>query len=130
MNLEDDGYCFVCGHKNPSGLGLHFRFTGKTIETEFTPKKEHQGYKDIVHGGIITTLLDEAMVKLAIALDMPSVTAQMDVRLRKAVRIGREVKIRARIIKTTKKLLEAYAEAVIEENVVIADARGKLIRIQ
>jgi uncharacterized protein (TIGR00369 family) len=129
MNLEDDGYCFVCGPKNPIGLKLDFRFNGKTIKTDFIPRKEHQGYLDIVHGGILSTLLDEAMVKLAIAMDMPAVTAQMDVRLRKALRVKERVTIEARMIKTTKKLLEASAEAVTEDRTVIAEARGKLVRV-
>jgi uncharacterized protein (TIGR00369 family) len=129
MNLEDDGYCFVCGPKNPIGLKLDFRFNGKTIKTDFIPQKEHQGYLDIVHGGILSTLLDEAMVKLAIAMDMPAVTAQMDVRLKKALRVKERVTIEARIVKTTKKLLEACAEAVTENRTVIAEARGKLVRV-
>jgi len=129
MKLEDDGYCFVCGPKNPIGLKLDFHFDGKTIKTEFISKKEHQGYSNIVHGGIITTLLDEAMVKLAIAMNMPVVTASMEVRLRKAVTVGEKIIIEAEILSRTKKLLEAYARAVTENNVLVADAKGKLVKI-
>ncbi|MEF9475573.1 MAG: PaaI family thioesterase [Candidatus Mariimomonas ferrooxydans] len=126
--LADNGYCFVCGPKNPIGLRLKFHFNGKTIKTEFIPKKEHQGYLNIVHGGIISTLLDEAMVKLAIAMDMPAVTARIEIRLRKALNVGEKVIIEAEILKNTKKLLEAYAKAVTENNMVIADAKGKLVK--
>ncbi len=129
MDLYDDGYCFVCGPKNPIGLKLVFHFNGKTIKTEFIPKKEHQGYLDIVHGGIISTLLDEAMVKLAIAMNMPAVTAQIDIRLKKALNVGTKLIVEAEIIKDTKKTIEAYATAVTENNTVIADARGKLVRV-
>jgi len=129
MKLEDDGYCFVCGPKNPIGLKLDFHFDGKTIKTEFISKKEHQGYSNIVHGGIITTLLDEAMVKLAIAMNMPVVTASMEIRLRKAVNVGEKLIIEAEILSRTKKLLEAYAKAMTEDNAVIADAKGKLVKI-
>jgi len=129
MELTDDGYCFVCGHKNPIGLKLDFLFDGNTIKTEFTGSKEHQGYVNIVHGGIISTLLDEAMVKLAIALDMPVVTAQMEIRLRKALKVGEKIIVTAAILKDTKKILEAYAKAVTEDNVVIAEATGKLVRV-
>jgi uncharacterized protein (TIGR00369 family) len=129
MKLADDGYCFVCGTKNPIGLKLKFHFNGKTIKTEFISKKEHQGYLNIVHGGIISTLLDEAMVKLALAMDMPVVTAQMDIRLRKPLRVGEKIIVEAEILHNTKKLLEAYAKAVTEDNVLIADAKGKLIKI-
>jgi uncharacterized protein (TIGR00369 family) len=130
MKFADDGYCFVCGSKNPIGLKLDFRFNGKSIEAEYTPEKEHQGYRNIVHGGILTTLLDEAMVKLAIAMDMPAVTAQINVRLRRALPVHEKLIIKANMLKTTKKLLEAYAEAVTSGNVLVADARGKLIRVE
>ena len=130
MKLADDGYCFVCGPRNPIGLKLDFSFDGKTITTEFIPKKEHQGYLNIVHGGIISTLLDEAMVKLAIAMDMPAVTARMDVRLKKALAVGEKVNVAAGIIKETRKTIDAYARAVNGDNLVIAEAKGKLVKVK
>jgi uncharacterized protein (TIGR00369 family) len=129
MNLTDDGYCFVCGPRNPIGLKLQFHFNGKTIKTEFIPKKEHQGYLNIVHGGIISTLLDEVMIKLALAMDMPAVTAYMEVRLRKPLNVGEKITIEAEILENTRKMLEAYAKAVTEDNVVVADAKGKLVKV-
>ncbi len=129
MNLADDGYCFVCGPKNPIGLKLKFSFNGKTIKTEFIPKKEHQGYLNIVHGGIISTLLDEAMVKLALAMDMPAVTAQMEIRLRKPLKVGKKIIVEAGILYNTKKLLETYAKAFTVDNMLIADAKGKLVKV-
>jgi len=128
-NFADDGYCFVCGYENPIGLKLDFAFDGKTIRTEYVPPKEHQGYMNIVHGGIVSTLLDEVMVKVAIELGKPAVTAQMDIRLKKAVSIGTKITISAEITKETRKTLEAYAKATVNGEV-IADARGKLIKIK
>jgi len=130
MELIDDHYCFVCGKKNPIGLKLDFSFDGKTIKTDFIPKKEHQGYFNIVHGGIISTLLDEVMVKLAIEMGMPAVTAHMDIRLRKALDVGRKITVQAEILKDTKKILEVHAKAVTEDNVIVADATGKLMKIR
>ncbi|MBI4653944.1 MAG: PaaI family thioesterase [Nitrospirae bacterium] len=129
MELIDDEYCFVCGHKNPIGLKLDFSFDGKTIKTEFIPKKEHQGYLNIVHGGIISTLLDEAMVKLAIVMGMPVVTAQMEIRLRKPLNVGQKIIVEAEILTNTKKMLEAYAKAKTDDNVMIAEAKGKLVKV-
>ncbi len=130
MKFTDDGYCFVCGSKNPIGLKLDFSFSGKIISTQFTPQKEHQGYMDIVHGGIISTLLDEVMVKLAIEMDLPAVTAQMNIRLRKAVNVGEKITCIAEIVRDTRKTVEMYAKAVIADDIVVADAKGKLIRIE
>ena len=58
--LKDD-YCFGCGKDNPIGLHLEFKFEGdKYFATKVVPR-EYQGYEGMVHGGILTTMLDEAM---------------------------------------------------------------------
>ncbi len=126
----DDGYCFVCGPHNPIGLNLDFSFDGRIMKTEFSPEKNHQGYVNIVHGGIISTLLDEVMVKLAIALKMPAVTARMDIRLKKAVRVGEKITVSAEVISNRRKLLNVYAKAVIGNGDVVADATGTLVKTE
>ena len=129
IDLTDDGYCFVCGPKNPIGLKLDFSLDGEVMTTEFIPRKEHQGYMDIVHGGIISTLLDEIMVKLAIALGMPAVTAQMDIRLRKSAKVGKRLTFSAEILEDTSKLLITKAKAVTDDGEVVAESTAKLVRI-
>ena len=54
--------CFVCGESNRVGLNLRFQTDGCKVTTEFTPSPEHIGFKKVVHGGILSTLLDEIMV--------------------------------------------------------------------
>src|SRR5436309_2881661 len=54
--------CFVCGESNVVGLNLRFETDGKVVHGRFTPRAEHVGFRDVVHGGIISTLLDEIMV--------------------------------------------------------------------
>ena len=58
--LQDD-YCFACGKDNPIGLHLKFKFEGDKYFTKKIVPQEYQSYKGVVHGGIITTMLDEAM---------------------------------------------------------------------
>jgi len=54
-------YCFACGTANPIGLDLHFYLSGDRICTDITLGKYHVGWQNMVHGGIISTLLDEVM---------------------------------------------------------------------
>ena len=77
LQLEDDGHCFACGKKNPGGLQLDFTSSNGKTAAEFLPKKEHQGFKDLVHGGIIATILDEAMVKAVLSTGVQAVTAEL-----------------------------------------------------
>ena len=129
MKFEDDDFCFLCGKNNPAGLKLDFSFDGKTIKTEFIPEKIHQGYTDILHGGIVATLLDEAMVKVAIELGTFAVTAQMDIRLKKPAKTGEKLIISAEIKEEKRNVLFAYAKAVTDKGIIVADATGKLVKV-
>jgi uncharacterized protein (TIGR00369 family) len=130
QQLRDNERCYVCGKKNPLGLSVDF-----TIKTEtrsilgwFTPSQDHQGYEGIVHGGILSSLLDEAMAKLAFSLGIPAVTAEITVTFKTSAAPGDELSISGRITEETKRLI--LAEAKIERGpVVIAEAKGKLLRI-
>jgi len=95
IKLEDDKNCFVCGNKNSYGLQLRFTIDkDNAMHTEFMPQKHHQGFKDIVHGGLIGLILDEIMVNLAWKMGKNAVTAEFNVRLKKiAKKFSRSFKI-------------------------------------
>ncbi len=126
--LEDDGFCFACGRKNPIGLNLSFSVEGDVVRTRFTPVKAHQGYKDIVHGGIITTVLDEAMAKIIIEkLGLP-VTAEIAVRFREPLRVAEETEVEAKIERASARLIEAGAlMRRLSDGKTVAVAKGKLL---
>ena len=126
--LEDDHHCFVCGVKNHYGLHLKFSIHEGKVLSEFVPQKVHQGYKDIVHGGIISTVLDEAMVKAAIMQGMPAVTVEIGVRFKNPFTVGEMAIVEATITKMNKKIIETYAEMRKTDGTLIAEGRGKLLR--
>jgi acyl-coenzyme A thioesterase PaaI-like protein len=60
--------CFVCGIENPMGLKLKFYTDDKgRCIGRFQPPPEHQGYPGQLHGGLISTLLDETMGRVLTA---------------------------------------------------------------
>jgi len=126
--LEDDNYCFVCGEQNPYGLHLTFSLHEGSAVTEFIPQKIHQGYKDIVHGGIISTLLDEAMVKAALLQGIPAITAEITVRFLKPLIVGEKVIIEASITTMNKKIIETSARMRKTDNTLVAEGHAKLLR--
>ena len=126
--LEDDHYCFVCGENNPSGLHLKFSIQEGKVFTEFIPRKIHQGYKDIIHGGLISTILDEAMVKAALMQGIPAVTAELTVRFRNPLLAGEKAIIEAAILKSNRKIIEATALIKKTDETVIAEGTAKLLR--
>jgi uncharacterized protein (TIGR00369 family) len=56
---KDLNMCFGCSQKNPIGLKLQFTENEEFIIAEWQPSEIYQGYSNILHGGIIATLLDE-----------------------------------------------------------------------
>jgi uncharacterized protein (TIGR00369 family) len=128
LRLIDDGHCFACGKKNDVGLGLEFRHAeGRTI-SEFIPRKAHQGFMDIVHGGIIATVLDEAMVKRVLFEGMEAVTAEISVRFRSPLFVGEKAVVEAEIRKSGSRLLMTSARMTKGDSTVVAEAEAKLLR--
>lgn len=127
-NLEDDNYCFVCGEKNSHGLHLKFSIHEGKASAEFVPQKIHQGYKDIVHGGIISTLIDEAMVKAALMQGMTAITAEITVRFKNPLMIGEKAIVEATIIKMNKRIIETSARIKKTDDTLIAEGHAKLLR--
>jgi len=126
--LQDDNYCFVCGVENPFGLRLKFSLKGGKASAEFVPQKVHQGYKDIVHGGIISTILDEAMVKAALMQGMPAMSAEITVRFRNILFAGEKTVVEALIEKMNRKIIKASAVLKKTDNTIIAEGQAKLLR--
>ncbi len=129
MELRDDDVCFVCGKKNVQGLKLDFSLDkeNKTMETVFIPEEWQQGYAEIIHGGIITTLLDEVMGKLAFELGINAVTAELSVRFKKPVGLNDKLLVKGKIIRETSRLVYAEAEAKFADGSLAAEANGKLM---
>jgi uncharacterized protein (TIGR00369 family) len=126
--LEDDHYCFVCGEENPSGLHLKFTLCDGKVKTEFVPQKIFQGYKDIVHGGIIAAILDEAMVKAAFMQGTQAVTAEITIRFKNPLMAGEKAVVEAYILRTNKKIIETAAIIKKPDNTPVAEGHAKLLR--
>jgi uncharacterized protein (TIGR00369 family) len=83
--LTDDRRCFACGPDNAVGLRMTFAYGDGTAKCTVTPRREFGGWSDIMHGGIVATLLDEAMAHAVLGAGVRAVTARIEVRFRKAV---------------------------------------------
>ena len=127
MKLEDNHKCFVCGKKNPDGLKINFKVSDNKIQAEFIPHSSLQGYANIVHGGIISTLLDEAMGKLAFELGINCLTAEINVRFKNPAYTGRKYLLIGEILKKSHKIVFAKAKILYESDLLIAEATGKLM---
>lgn len=116
--------CFACGEENPIGLKVRFRKEGELVKAEFTPGEFHQGWPGIVHGGIIETLLDEAMCYAPFFQGMYCVTAKMEVRIRQPVLVGQRLLISSTMTRKTRKLIEARANITLEDGTPVAEGKA------
>jgi acyl-coenzyme A thioesterase PaaI-like protein len=118
--------CFACGQENPIGLKLKFTWDGKTARAEFTPDKFHQGWSGVIHGGIISCILDEAMSYAALFEGVTSLTAKMQTRFRRPLQIGEPLIISASVTKKTRRLVETEAEMHLGDGTPVADSTATM----
>jgi uncharacterized protein (TIGR00369 family) len=130
VNTEKEfDMCFVCGQKNPIGLKLNFTREGKEVKAEFTPGKLHQGWSGVVHGGIISSILDEAMSYAALFEGVNTITARMQARFKRPVRINEHLTITAHLTKKTRRLVEAKAELKLKDGTPLAESTATMFII-
>ncbi len=132
MAIENNNRCFVCGMKNPYGLQVNPEVidSGAAVRIECTPPEHLQGWANILHGGIISTLLDEAITHIGIGTyNGPAVTAQLEVRFRKPAPTGVKLYVSAERIKVSRRLIEAKAEIKLSDDTVIATGIGKVMPV-
>ena len=126
--LIDDKRCFACGPYNPEGLHLHFVQDGEAgARSEITLPPRVQGYRDIAHGGIVMTLLDEGMAHACRFAGEKAVTAACEVRFRKAVPLGVRLQIRGRVKDRRRNVLFVEASVCFDDGTVLATADGTFV---
>jgi uncharacterized protein (TIGR00369 family) len=67
------------------------------VEAEFACPESLEGYPDVLHGGVIASLLDGAMTNCLFAHGITAVTAELTIRYHAPVATGRPAIVRARI---------------------------------
>lgn len=86
-NLDKD--CFGCGSENHSGLRMTFETNGEKIRTRLTVPAQFRGWSKLVHGGIISTILDETMSWAAIILTKKFIlTKTMTIQFLRPIYVG------------------------------------------
>ncbi len=126
-----DQMCFACGRDNPFGLHLTFRDEGDMSVTTFVSVAAHQGYKGIVHGGLMATVLDEVMVRFVWQKYGSAATAKLEVRYRHPAPTETPIEVRGWItaVRHGGRAFETAAEARLADGTVLAEATGLAIRL-
>jgi uncharacterized protein (TIGR00369 family) len=123
-------HCFGCGVGNPVGLQLIFSVASDgAVICDANVSTGYEGPPGYLHGGIIATLLDEAMSKANRARGVTAMTRQMRVEYLRPVPSGSSIRIAGRVIRSEGR--KHWAEASIQnaQGQMLANAEGLFIAI-
>jgi uncharacterized protein (TIGR00369 family) len=124
----DDGRCIGCGPDAPHGL--HMRFAvghDKSVEATVVVPAGYQGWRDVVHGGVVALLLDEAMAYAAGAHGELGMTADLKMRFRKSVPVGAPLTVRANVTWRRRNVLGIAASVHDASGTLLASGEGSFV---
>lgn len=123
-------HCFVCGLENHFGLKLRFYETGPgEVTAEYAVPEHFQGYPGVVHGGIVTAMLDEAAGRAHLNGEYTRFmfTGKIEIRFRQNVPIGKPLKIVGRVEKSKSRMASSTGTIIGPDGKVLAEAKILLI---
>lgn len=122
--------CFMCGQDNHIGLHLRHYYEGEVARAELTIGDNYAGYPGIVHGGIVSALLDEIMEKAVERLQIWAVTANLNVRFRNPAPTNTPLYLSGWIIKEGSKIFKTEGKLILGDGLVVAEAEGVFVKKQ
>ena len=120
-------HCFVCGDKNEHGLQAKFFYDGEQAVCDVVAREQFEGYRGIYHGGIVSTLLEEVMIKAILAENRYVVRAELTVRFLKPIKSGDKIRFTGRVTKNKGRVFFTEGQASSTDGQVFATAIGRYI---
>lgn len=124
--------CFICGMQNPIGLKIFFyeQEDGSVI-ANYAPTEEYQGYPGVLHGGIVTALLDETIGRATMSAigGEFTMTAKLELRFLKPVLIGQPLSVMGRVEKVSRHGLTGSGELRLADGSVAVEASGLFVML-
>ena len=130
LGVDFDHWCFACGRLNPAGMHLDFGVSRDRAEASYTALQRHEGYDGVIHGGVVTALLDEAMGWAIFHQGIWAVTARINVTFRHPARVGEELRVVGEVVRDRGRLLETHGMlARAADREVLAEADATFLRM-
>jgi uncharacterized protein (TIGR00369 family) len=123
--------CFGCGEANLSGLRLEFLLAtdGSVVSLPSIPDT-FEGHPGYLHGGIIATLLDEAMSKAVRARGLTSMTRHMEIEFLRPVPSCAPLRIEGRVIRSEARKHWTEAKILNAQGAILAESKGLFVEIR
>jgi uncharacterized protein (TIGR00369 family) len=123
-------YCFGCGQDNPDSMGMKFKFEQDRVSAQIRLSKRYTGPPGYCHGGIIATMLDEAMAKLNKLHGVTAVTSRITVTYLRPVPLGKPLRLEAREGSVEGRQRHRSAAVVNQKGEVLARGEGVFITVE
>ena len=130
MSVKKYPYCFGCGQDNPIGLRLKMRLEEGHLKSEFTPQENHQGWPEIVSGGIISSLLYEIIENVPYYLGIIAMTREMKLRFFKPARVGQRLFAEAYTLDRTGREVSLIGTLTSDEGSLIAEGNASMVLLR
>src|SRR6202162_3202773 len=123
--------CFACGKENPQGMHLKFTYDEErdSFVCRFRLSKRYTGPPGHAHGGIIATILDDAMGKVNKLRNVVALTSQITVDYLRPVPLNKLLRVKSHEIEVEGRFHTNTAEILNEKNEVLARSQGTFIAI-
>jgi uncharacterized protein (TIGR00369 family) len=124
-------YCFACGKNNPEGMRMKFSYDEERdcFVCRFRLTKRYTGPPGHCHGGIIATILDEAMGKVNKLRHVVALTKQITVEYVKPVPLNKPLRVESREKRVSGRRHINVAEILNQKGEVLARSHGTFIAI-
>lgn len=109
IGVAYDDHCFGCGRLNLDGLRMRFEPVDGVSMAEIELPERFQSWVGVVHGGIVSLMIDEAVGWAAWHSGHPGVTGRLEVRLRAPLRVRDSVRVTGRVDRVRRSLVHASA---------------------
>ncbi|MGA3048312.1 MAG: PaaI family thioesterase, partial [Terracidiphilus sp.] len=123
--------CFGCGQANPIGLHLEFLLADdNSVVCLAAVPDTFEGPVGYVHGGIIATLLDEAMSKAVRVHGVRAMTRQMDVDYLRPIPSEAPIRLEGRVVRSEGRKHWTQAKILNAEGTTLAQGKGLFIEVR
>jgi uncharacterized protein (TIGR00369 family) len=123
--------CFGCGPANPIGLQLEFLLSADgTVVCLTTVPDRFEGHPGYLHGGIIATLLDEAMSKAARAQGLMTMTGRLEIDYVRPVPSGAHIRMEGRIVRSEGRKHWIEAKILNARGSLLAQGKGLFVEVR
>jgi uncharacterized protein (TIGR00369 family) len=123
--------CFGCGQANPHGLHLEFLLAAdQSVVCVAAVPNTFEGPTGYLHGGIIATLLDEAMSKAIRVRGFTAMTRHMEVDYLRPVPSAATLRLEGRITRDEGRKHWAEANILDAKGILLAQAKGVFIEVR